>query len=104
MVIADRWWSGAGYDRSRSCLSVTPLVPTPPSCLIHTTLSPMASSQNIANEKDVFFLERLDAFIDKTLLDAMKSFAIREERPLEQVRTGTRFIQLPIGGLSSEGH
>lgn len=63
----------------------------------------MASSQSIADEKDVFFLERLDAFIDKTLLDAMRSFAIREQRPLEQVRTGTQFLQLHIGGLSSEG-
>jgi len=54
----------------------------------------MASSQSIANEKDVFFLERLDAFIDTTLLDAMKLFAIREQRPLEQVRTGTQLLQL----------
>ena len=63
----------------------------------------MASSQSIANEKDVFFLERLDAFIDTTLLDAMKLFAIREQRPLEQVRTGTQPPQLHMGGLSSEG-
>jgi len=63
----------------------------------------MTSSQSIANEKDVFFLERLDAFIDTTLLDAMKLFAIREQRPLEQVRTGTQLLQLRIGGLSSEG-
>ena len=63
----------------------------------------MASNRSIANEKDVFFLERLDAFIDTTLLDAMKLFAIREQRPLEQVRTGTQLLQLHIGGLSSEG-
>jgi len=62
----------------------------------------MTSSQSISNEKDVFFLERLDAFIDKTLLDAMRSFAIREQRPLEQVRTGTRLPQPHIGGPSSE--
>ena len=64
----------------------------------------MTSGQSISSETDVFFLERLDAFIDKTLLDAMKSFAIRERRPLEQVRTETRFMQLPVGGLSSEGY
>jgi len=63
----------------------------------------MTSSQSIANEKDAFFLERLDAFIDKTLLDAMRSFAIREQRPLEQVRIGTKLLQLHIGGLSFEG-
>jgi len=63
----------------------------------------MASSQSIANEKDGFFLERLDAFVDTTLLDAMKLFAIREQRPLEQVRTGTQLLQLHIGSLSSEG-
>ena len=63
----------------------------------------MASSQSISNEEDVFFLERLDAFIDKTLLDAMRSFAIREQRPLEQVRTGTQLLQLHMGGLSSKG-
>lgn len=63
----------------------------------------MTSTESIANEKDGFFLERLDAFIDKTLLDAMKSFAAREQRPLEQVRTETQSLQLPIGGLSSEG-
>lgn len=63
----------------------------------------MVSSQSIANEKDVLFLERLDAFIDTTLLDAMKLFANREQRPLEQVRTGTQLLQLHIGGLSSEG-
>jgi len=63
----------------------------------------MASSQSIANEKDGFFLERLDAFVDTTLLDAMKLFAIREQRPLEQVRTGTQLLQLHMGGLSSEG-
>lgn len=66
-------------------------------------MSHMTSNQSIANEKDVFFLERLDAFIDKTLLGAMKSFAIRERRPLEQVRTGTQFLQLHMGGLRSEG-
>jgi hypothetical protein len=55
----------------------------------------MESSQSVANEKDVFFLERLDAFIDKTLLGAMKSFAIREQRPLEQVRTETQFSAAP---------
>ena len=55
----------------------------------HTKLFSMASSQSIANEKDGLFLERLDAFVDKTLLDAMRSFAIKEQRPLEQVRTGT---------------
>ena len=60
----------------------------------------MVSNQSIANEKDVFFLERLDAFIDKTLLDAMRSFAIREQRPLEQVRTGTQFPQFLASGLS----
>ena len=64
----------------------------------------MASTQSIANEQDVFFLERLDTFIDKTLLDAIKSFAIREQRPLEQVRLETQSLQLPIGGLSSEGY
>lgn len=63
----------------------------------------MESTQSIANEQDVFFLERLDAFIDKTLSDAMRSFAIRERRPLEQVRTGTQYLQLHLGGLSSEG-
>ena len=63
----------------------------------------MASTQSVANEKDLFFLERLDAFIDKTLLDAMKSFAVREQRPLEQVRIETQSLQLPVGGLSSEG-
>ena len=63
----------------------------------------MVSSQSIADENDVFFLERLDAFIDKTLLDAMRSFAIREQRPLEQVRTGTQFPQHHTRGLSSEG-
>ena len=62
----------------------------------------MASDQSIANEKDVFFLERLDAFIDKTLLDAMRSFAARERRPLEQVRTGTQLSQLHVDGLNSE--
>ena len=63
----------------------------------------MASTQSVANEKDLFLLERLDAFIDKTLLDAMKSFAVREQRPLEQVRIETKSLQLPVGGLSSEG-
>ena len=63
----------------------------------------MASNHSIANEKDLFFLERLDAFIDKTLVDAMRSFAIREQRPLEQVRTETKLLQLHTGGLSSEG-
>lgn len=63
----------------------------------------MASIQSIANEKDLFFLERLDAFVDKTLLDAMKSFANREQRPLEQVRTGIKLLQLHTSGLSSEG-
>ena len=63
----------------------------------------MTSTQSIANEEDAFFLERLDAFIDKTLLDAMRTFAIREQRPLEQVRTGTQLLQFHIGGLSSEG-
>ncbi|KAF9790821.1 hypothetical protein BJ322DRAFT_1104472 [Thelephora terrestris] len=46
----------------------------------------MVSGQSIANEKDAFFLERLDAFIDKTLFDAMRTFAIREQRPLEQIK------------------
>jgi len=100
MVIVERWWSDAGYDRG-NWQTPTRLALAPPSCLIHTTTFRMASSQSIANEKDVFFLERLDAFIDKTLLDAMRSFARREQRPLEQVRTGT--LQLRIGGLSSEG-
>ena len=63
----------------------------------------MTSGQSISSETDVFFLERLDAFIDKTLLDAMRSFAIREQRPLEQVRTGTQLLRLHMGGLSSEG-
>ena len=83
--------------------SCAPLALTPPSCLIHTTLFQMASNHSIANEKDLFFLERLDAFIDKTLVDAMRSFAIREQRPLEQVRTETKLLQLHTGGLSSEG-
>lgn len=64
----------------------------------------MTSTQSVAIEEDVFFLERLDAFIDKTLVGAMKSFAIREQRSLEQVRTEPQILQLPIGGLSSEGH
>ena len=85
-------------------LTTAPLALAPPSCPIHTALFLMTSTQGLANEKDGFFLERLDAFIDKTLLDAMKSFAVREQRPLEQVRTETQFVQLPIGGMSSEGH
>ena len=89
-------------DRSRPYLTGTRLALAPPSCLIHTTSFRMASNQSIANEKDVFFLERLDAFIDKTLLDAMRSFAARERRPLEQVRTGTQLSQLHVGGLNSE--
>ena len=102
MVIVERWWPGAGYDRG-NWQTATRFALAPPSCLIHTKTFRMASSQSIANEKDVFFLERLDAFIDKTLLDTMRSFAIREQRPLEQVRTGTQFLQLRICGLSSEG-
>ena len=62
----------------------------------------MTSSQSIAHEKDAFFLERLDAFVDSTLLDAMRLFAVREQRPLDQVRTGTQLLQLHVGGLSSE--